>query len=568
MKTKILFLVLISQYAYSTVRYVKANAVGANNGTSWPNAFTNLQSALDVAVLGDQIWVASGTYFPSKDPSSGTDLRDKTFLLINGVAMYGGFAGTETAINQRVAGNTSTLSGDIGTVGVNTDNCYHVVVSVSDQNTTILDGFTITAGNANSSAACCLTIETKTIFKTRGGGIYTNSSAVILSNLIITNNNASIVGGGMNNDASSAPTISNTNFTSNTANGGGAAVYNSSNTTASFTNVNFTSNNTAGYGGAMNNNSSSPIISDALFLSNYGGSGGGAIYNQSSFPTINRAVVYNNSTNSISQGGGIYDQASGSIIINCLIANNTAPGGGGGLANTVNSSTNITNSTFYGNSSGNSNGAGAAFKGSTTVKNTIFWGNLGGGSSTSIFADFVGPNFTTDGTLNISYTVLQNSFSANNYQCTTPGFNNCPNLATNNNLFGQNPNFVNASNLIGADNIWRTSDDGLGLQFSSQCIGIGTFTGAPTVDITGANRVSNIDLGAYEYLSPCASSLTPTGTITSNQKAATSVTSSGTNTIPNASNVIYQAGNFVQLNAGFSTASGSVFTAKILGNCL
>jgi hypothetical protein len=65
----------------------------------------------------------------------------------------------------------------------------------------------------------------------------------------------------------------------------------------------------------------------------------------------------------------------------------------------------------------------------------------------------------------------------------------------------------------------------------------------------------------------CPSTLTPTGIITSNQKAANSISTTGINTIPNASNVIYQGGNFVQLNAGFSAASGSVFLAKILAGC-
>jgi hypothetical protein len=65
----------------------------------------------------------------------------------------------------------------------------------------------------------------------------------------------------------------------------------------------------------------------------------------------------------------------------------------------------------------------------------------------------------------------------------------------------------------------------------------------------------------------CPNALTPIGTLISNQKAATTVITSGTNTIPNTSNVIYQAGNYVQLNAGFSAVSGSVFVAQILGGC-
>lgn len=65
----------------------------------------------------------------------------------------------------------------------------------------------------------------------------------------------------------------------------------------------------------------------------------------------------------------------------------------------------------------------------------------------------------------------------------------------------------------------------------------------------------------------CLLTLTPTGTVNSNQKASVSVSTTGTNTISNASNVIYQGGNCVQLNAGFLADNGSVFTARIAGNC-
>ncbi|MBA4852842.1 SBBP repeat-containing protein [Emticicia sp. BO119] len=65
----------------------------------------------------------------------------------------------------------------------------------------------------------------------------------------------------------------------------------------------------------------------------------------------------------------------------------------------------------------------------------------------------------------------------------------------------------------------------------------------------------------------CPLSLSPTATVSSNQKASVSVSTTGTNTIPNASNVIYQGGNYVQLNVGFSAENGSVFTAVIAGNC-
>ncbi|HEY3477130.1 MAG TPA: SBBP repeat-containing protein, partial [Anaerolineales bacterium] len=92
------------------IYYVNWDATGADDGTSWEDAYTDLQSALSAASYGDKIWVAAGTY----KPTSGTD-RTISFTLKNGVAVYGGFAGTETSRAQRnYEANVTVLSGDIG----------------------------------------------------------------------------------------------------------------------------------------------------------------------------------------------------------------------------------------------------------------------------------------------------------------------------------------------------------------------------------------------------------------------------------------------------------------------
>lgn len=87
-----------------------------------------------------------GTYFSA----SGTD-RDSTFQLVDRVAVYGGFAGTETSLSERDwAANVTVLSGDIGTA-VESDNSYHAVTGNGTNVTAVLDGFTITEGYANGS---------------------------------------------------------------------------------------------------------------------------------------------------------------------------------------------------------------------------------------------------------------------------------------------------------------------------------------------------------------------------------------------------------------------------------
>ena len=126
---------------------VAVNGVSNSScGTSWSNP-CNLQYALNtLANAGDELWVRQGVYTP------GT-ARTSTFQLENGVPIYGGFDGTETARNQRNADpstNNTILSGDIGTAGAIADNVYTVVtISGALANSYVLDGFTITAGNSN-----------------------------------------------------------------------------------------------------------------------------------------------------------------------------------------------------------------------------------------------------------------------------------------------------------------------------------------------------------------------------------------------------------------------------------
>ena len=122
--------------------YVDINATGANDGSSWADAFTGLNEAIQAALSGIEVWIAEGNYTPGA-------LRTSRFALKNGVRVYGGFAGHETNRSNRDPSTfVSTLSGEIGAAGTG-DNAYNVVWANATNTTALIDGVTITGGRAD-----------------------------------------------------------------------------------------------------------------------------------------------------------------------------------------------------------------------------------------------------------------------------------------------------------------------------------------------------------------------------------------------------------------------------------
>ena len=131
---------------FGTIRYVNVNNPTPGAGTSWATAFNNLQSALTVSGLFDQIWIAQGTYQPSMPAG-----RAATFSVPKYVNLYGGFDGTETAISQANPTLYPTiLSGDIGVAGNAADNCYHVL-TYDNNSYAECHGVTIQDGQADAA---------------------------------------------------------------------------------------------------------------------------------------------------------------------------------------------------------------------------------------------------------------------------------------------------------------------------------------------------------------------------------------------------------------------------------
>ncbi|MBK0384351.1 hypothetical protein I5M32_15395 [Pedobacter sp. SD-b] len=283
-----------------TVRYVKTTATGNGDGSSWANASSNIQTMIDASDAGDGVWVKGGTYIPSEYAGNGTTDRDKSFVLKANIKVYGGFAGTESTLTQRdlsLTANESILSGDLdGNDGPGytnyDDNAYHVVIITGAVGNVVLSGFTIKGGNANTGGT--ITVNSKSISRSNGGGIYNFNDAFdtapLLSNLSILSNRANSKGGGIYNNLTSTR-ILNVAIKGNYAYLGGG-IYNVNSGTA-ITNVLISGNSAIG-GGALYFTSSNPVITNATISGNKAGDGG-AIYNSDVIIKIRNSIIYGNS---------------------------------------------------------------------------------------------------------------------------------------------------------------------------------------------------------------------------------------------------------------------------------
>lgn len=195
--------ILYNEDKPKTPIFVNSNATGLNNGTSWTNAYTNLETAITASNSSNEIWVAAGTYKPS-----GAS-RTSTFLLKDGLTMYGGFNGTETIRDQRNPKNNITiLSGDVNgndntiitaTETTRQDNLYHVISVRGSAVYILIDGFTITGGNANGGTLTSGTASAQ-YYHTRGGAVYLNTYTLLdninlkMQNCIFEKNSGSDTG--------------------------------------------------------------------------------------------------------------------------------------------------------------------------------------------------------------------------------------------------------------------------------------------------------------------------------------------------------------------------------------
>lgn len=340
-------LCFLTNSVFAKIIYVNAanGAAAVKDGTTWANAYIDLQQALsDVTlVAGDEIWVAKGVYKPSTILGAGADNRDKTFVLKEGVKVYGGFSGdgTETSIGDRVnisTINETILSGDFsnddvvafdvnGTVSSitgNAENAHHVVVSFHHTAATVLDGFTIKGGNADGIGT--VTVNTDFSFaRNAGGGVFIRKSSPTLNNLVIKANHALVTGSAINIDGgkqNETPTSADDLMVRNT-----------------ILEYNWGSDVGTGYGGSTGAGLSivgvanylfNVTLANLTFNGNWAGGIGGALRVRSNVNVTVTGTTFSN--NKSRYGAGIYVQTNSSTPLNVtgssFVKNNALTRGG------------------------------------------------------------------------------------------------------------------------------------------------------------------------------------------------------------------------------------------------
>ncbi len=308
---------------------VDMGAYERQDDTSWFNVhnitqdvnYCSIQSAIYHSNDGDVIEVGPGTY----DPIDFNDVN---------ITVYSTHGPSVTFIDARGYGTAVTCKGGQGP-------------------STVLEGFTITGGNANN-----------------GGGMYCEASSPTVTDCLFIYNTAGNNGGGMGNDEGN-PTVTDCLFEYNTAGDKGGGMSNGYGS-PTVTNCTFRGNS-AGYGGGMRNYRGSPTVTNCTFTANMATGDGAGISNE-------------------------YTAAGGTplTLTNCLFMDNTADDKGGGVAN-VHGVHILTNCTFSGNSANGGGGGIRNYSSDPTVTNCILWGDTpdeisdgGGGNSSATYSNVQG----------------------------------------------------------------------------------------------------------------------------------------------------------------------------------
>lgn len=311
--------------------YVDCDATGNDTGENWLNAFNEIDTGIFVAnaFSVSSVWVAGGSY-------------SEAVALKSNVAVYGGFAGSETDFSQRnIALNTTTIDASLANNG---SPAQHAVL-IQSVTGVVLDGFRIKGGVASASmpggGICCLNaqgdnvIANCTITENRshsGAGVFAQGSSVRFDSCVITNNDNNLeygFGGGMYLHYCSDITISGCTISNNTgADGAGIYSYQSNVAIEDCIISNNTGTTYSVLGGGLHFRYGDSIsVKNTIIRQNVAGWCGGGVYIYDTSPVFTNVILDSN----ISEwgGAGVSSYYAEPLFVNCTIINNTGSACGG-----------------------------------------------------------------------------------------------------------------------------------------------------------------------------------------------------------------------------------------------
>ena len=571
--TLALFIVPFIGFAQVCI-YVDSTATGLNNGTSWTNAYTLLDSAIHNATLGDTVKIAKGTYKPSSFPPAClncTHAREYAYDIPQGVTVIGGYSSGGTSYNWQT--NKVILDGDIGVQGDPTDNCYHIIIARNTFSEPIsISGVTIK--NAYADSAQSNNYSGSNISSSRGAGVFQVVSTLHMSNSIISDNYCDGGdGGGVLLTLNCGLICDSVQFINNvSANNNGGAVFADGDNT--IINNSYFFGNIAQQGGAIRVVGTA-TMSGCVFEQNRQ-----AILSSSGSKTTFNDCLFDDNFHNFSSD--ISSVAGDTLVIHNSVFQRTPANDSSAFLSVSSSTADVNNCIFRNNAST-----------STTFPVTLFDVNEGSQITNSLFDNMengvrLSNSSGNPGVLFSNNTLVNIANQALIVSMDTPRVSNC--IFWNNGqdiqISSSADEFVSnniTSYAGGSDNMdaypqFKDTTNGDYSLLYGPAVNFGDNAFVPatnTSDLAGNDRIvgGTVDAGAYEFdfVFPCGDYATLTiddsPIASATYKADGLIQSSGTVDEESLGPVIFQSESEIDLLANFGVLVGATFTATIVDPC-